>query len=135
MTSVFASAVIGNRTGIAAYQKKPVFGPAAVTLVSTLLMQNGNDFLVDTSSTISLHGVGRAEDDIPEGVSGTQIVETHLDALYREDGSGIPEFKGPASSLLAEGLTYQGTAPTGLFRLPDLRGIPVGLVNPGALPR
>jgi len=126
---VYASVLVGNKIGAAAYRKKQIFGGGEAELVSSLMWRNGNDVQVDGRSRIRLAGVGLARQDFPERVSVDKPRFGKVGDSYEDDGRGGIRFVGADDTPFAAGPATTPDENMGAA-LPDFSRGPVGLLRP-----
>ncbi len=135
VTTVAASAFVGNGTALSVYRKKQLFGGASATVLGSLFVNNGKDLEIDAESRVRMEGTGLASlPDLP----GLEMVDTRVGAIdeaYALDDSQRPHFKGAAGQgeLFGKGPDVTPEAFLGV-EFPNLSEAPVGLWSPEDLP-
>lgn len=134
-TTLYASVLRDNQTGFALYRKKQLFGGGRGTALGVLFWNNGRQTDLDGESQLDVRGsaADRWESTGSVATAGVQtgdpqpLYETDTDPEILRSGRSAGE--SPFTVTVSTG----GTTHNG-FTPPDLRGKPVGLVEPLKLP-
>jgi hypothetical protein len=125
---VASSVLFGNRTAIAAYRKKPIFGGGSGEIVSSLLWRNGRDVELDDESTLRLDAVALERWEPVAGAVADDVRTGDVAAAYRARGvSGFSLVD--AHTAFATGANPSEPLPAPLAA-PDLASVPIGLARP-----
>lgn len=129
VTHIFSSVFIRNNIAFSAVQKKDFFGGGKGVLVSSLLWNNHQDFIVDDKSALELVRVGRNNLALMTGVTGTLVTVDDIGELYTDDGGEGVRFTGPEDSPFSKGPASWPKVPIEGVVLPLLSSRPIGLVR------
>lgn len=128
---VYASSIRGNKYGVAAYRKKPLFGGGIAEIHGGLIWQNEEDFFIDSSSKAFLNGVAIENAPNIRTVESEDLRVGPIENIFRLDQEGNPVsvFTSVSQPAYRAGPETSGKTITG-EDLPDLSKYPVGMLYP-----
>ena len=127
----YACTISGNRYGLAAYRKKPIFGGGTVEMYGGLLWNNDDDFYIDPVSNVTLNGVGIEREPNLDRVRFKDLRVAEIGDIFELDkmGNPTPVYQNDLPRVLQAGPSTEGLTIDG-GRLPDLSTYPVGMLSP-----
>ena len=129
--TAYAVVISGNKQGLAAYRKKPIFHGGTIVMRGGLLWNNAETFLIDQESKVILDGVGMDHAPTHGAVTAIDLRVGNIADLYRPDRFGNPQPVAAASLPTGFKAGPRTKGETVLKSpVPDLSEHPLGLLRP-----